>query len=145
MIMKMKKVTLLGLALGLMIFVSCSKNQKVVKRLAAGDWKITSISVDGVAQDPTAFVDITYTFDKCPVEKEECSGKFTAAAVGGALSISNRMDYRITDDGTKMTQIIQFEDGPDTSVYDIIENSKTKFVFAETDSSTIETTIELVE
>ena len=127
----MKKLSLFFIT-ALLIIGACSKDQKTVNRLE-GDWKITEVTVDGVAEPDSSYRDATYSFEKCKVKKTSCDGTFTED--GKALPFT----YKITDKGTKITMTflgIQ-------STGDIIENSKTKFKwkFVEDNEETI-TTIE---
>ena len=129
--MKKTKLVLLAVAV---IFAFCSKNQKVVKQLD-GTWKITSMKENGVEQPDSLYKDVTYKFEKCRVKKGPCDGSMSEA--GKTVPFT----YDITDKGTKITITISAFGVSETS--EIVEHSKTKFVWKTVDGSDeTETTIE---
>lgn len=124
------KKSILIIPFALLVISACNKNQKVVKQLD-GDWKLTGEKVNGTAV--TVSDNITYHFDKCKVKNEDCDGSmsFTDSTKG---SITLPMKYNVTEDGTKFTTIVNILGSDETTVSDIVEHSKSKFVFSYTDS-----------
>jgi hypothetical protein len=132
----MKKLVYILLAVTTAIVISCSKDQKVVKELE-GDWKVTAQKVDNVAQPDSTFKGTTYHFDKCKVKKGDCDGSVNEDGK------SFPFKYRITEKGTKFTLTLSFAGTTQTSTADILEHSKTKFVYKSTDNGEVtETTLE---
>jgi hypothetical protein len=129
-IQNMKKVSYLMLALMLAFFISCNKDQKVVKELD-GTWTVTSATTNG--QPDPSFNGAKYSFTKCKVKKEECDG--TIMASGFTIPFK----YKVTDKGTKITITTDFLGQKDTQNATITEHSKSKMVFTSTDNN--ETTV----
>jgi len=131
----MKTVKLLMLAVVISL-ASCNKDQKAVNQLE-GDWKITSLKVDGVAQPSSDYENTTYTFEKCKVKNGDCPGKITED--GKSFDFT----YNVSEKGEKMTIKFDILGTKVTTVADILESSKTKFVWKSIeDGETVESTIE---
>lgn len=144
----MKNLGLL-LIVGL-IAMGCSKDQKVVKQLSEGEWKVTAITVDGVAQPDSTFSDYVYTFEKCKLKKEgTCDGKYTYEDPDKGTQTQN-FNYAISDKGEKISITTEIDlfgvVESETITADIIENSSDKFIWSYTDEdgTTTETTIEKI-
>lgn len=139
----MKKLGLI-LVVGL-IAMGCSKDQQVVKRLAAGDWKITDVSVNGVSEDPSEYDSFVYTFEKCKVSKEDCEGEYKYNDPDKGEQTQS-FTYSISEKGTKITVKVNFFGIASSVTSDIIENSKDKFIWSTTDEDgdVTETTIEKI-
>ncbi|MEZ4722009.1 MAG: hypothetical protein R2813_09060 [Flavobacteriales bacterium] len=71
--MKILKFTL-AVALVALITASCSKDQKVVKQLSSGTWKVTAMTYNGESVPDSAYSKDRYTFEKCKVKKGDCDG-----------------------------------------------------------------------
>lgn len=130
----MKKLiySITALALALVVIVACSKDQKVVKQLD-GTWTITAMTYDGVASPADSYAGSTYTFEKCKVKNEACPGSYTYTdPTKGAQTFP--FTYTITEKGTKFTvTMTAFGITAPAVTSDIVESSKTKFVFSSTD------------
>lgn len=126
----------------LLIIVACSKDQKVVKQLADGKWKVTDLSYDGVSQPDSLYANDIYEFEKCKVKNEDCGGTWTTVdPLKG--EVVTPFTYSISDKGETITITIEVLGIPSTTAADIIESSDDKFVWSTTEDDTlIETTIE---
>lgn len=126
----------------LLIIVACSKDQKVVKQLADGKWKVTDLSYDGVSQPDSLYANDIYEFKKCKVKNEDCGGTWTTVdPLKG--EVVTPFTYSISDKGETITITIEVLGIPSTTAADIIESSDDKFVWSTTEDDTlIETTIE---
>jgi hypothetical protein len=122
----MKKVTYLMLALVVAFFVSCNKDQKVVKELD-GTWTVTSATTNGVP-DPS-YDGAKYTFTKCKVKKEDCDGTITVPSFG-----TFPFTYKVTDKGTKLVIMTNILGQTNTQNATITEHSKSKMVFTSTEN-----------
>lgn len=127
------------------LLTACSKDQKVVRRLADGEWEVTGYSIDGESQPDSTFSGNSYTFEKCKVSKEDCEGRYTYTDPDKG-STSSSFKYSISDKGEKITIKIDLYDTGITvsTTYDIVVNEKDKFVWSDTneDGEVKETTIE---
>ena len=142
----MKKLVLV-LLVGFLA-MGCSKDQKVVKNLAGGEWKITAQSVDGVSEPDSNFEGSSYMFEKCKVKKGDCPGTYTYIDEDKG-STTAAFTYSIFEDGTKITVNIEFAllgtIITSSSTGNIIENSSSKFIWSSTeDGEVTETTIEKI-
>jgi hypothetical protein len=128
----------------LLIIAACSKDQKVVKQLADGQWKVTDLSYDGVSEPDSVYANDIYEFEKCKVKNEDCGGTWTTIdPLKG--EVVTPFTYSISDKGETITINIDLFGIPSTSVADIIESSDDKFVWSTTEDGTvIETTIEKI-
>lgn len=126
----------------LLIIVACSKDQKVVKQLADGKWKVTDLSYDGVSQPDSLYANDIYEFEKCKVKNEDCGGTWTTVdPLKG--EVVTPFTYSISDKGETITITIEVLGISSTTAADIIESSDDKFVWSTTEDDTlIETTIE---
>ena len=130
----MKKTTNLLIVALVLIIAACSKDQKVVKQLE-GTWKVTSAKHNGVAEPDSVYSGTRYTFESCKVKKGDCAG--TVSEDGKSFPFT----YNISEKGTKMTVTMLGV----SSTSDILEHSKSKFVWKTTDGSDVdETTIEKI-
>ena len=140
----------LGLILVIGLFaMGCSKDQKVVKNLASGDWEITAMTVDGEAVPEEDLPDYVYTFEECKVKKEDCDGHYTYEDPDKGTQTQD-FTYSISEKGTKITITMEVDlfgiVSSETVEADIIENSDNKFIWSATDEDGVvtETTIEKV-
>lgn len=138
----MKKVFTLGssVLLSMMVLMSCSKDQKVVKQLD-GEWKVTQITEDGKSMDLSG-AEWTYNFETCKVKKGNCSGSYTLShQLLGSQTVP--FEYSISDKGEKFTMYTEYESGgttiSDTEEFTIEEHSKDKFVISDTDEDGVVT------
>ena len=128
----------------LLIIAACSKDQKVVRQLADGEWKVTDLSYDGISQPDSLFADDVYEFEKCKVKNKDCGGTWTTSDPLKA-EIASPVTYSISDKGETITINIDLFGIPSTTVADIVESSDDKFVWSTTEDGTlIETTIEKI-
>lgn len=138
----MKRIGLL-LVVGL-IAMGCSKDQKIVKKLADGKWKVTAMTIDGESQPDSTFENETYEFEKCKVSKEDCNGTYTYEDPDKGTQTSS-FTYSISEKGTKMTVNMEIFGFSTSTTSDIIEHTDSKFVWSNTtDGTTVETTIEKI-
>lgn len=136
----MKKYILLFSTVALIVY-ACSKDQKVVRQLD-GEWKVTDVKNDGVSADAASYQNTSYTFEKCRVHKDDCSGSLKIGDPSKG-EFSFPFTYSIDEKGTKITIHTTLNGVTSTSVGQINEHSKSKFVWTSIDStSTIQTTIE---
>lgn len=141
----------LGLILVIGLFaMGCSKDQKVVKNLASGDWEITAISVDGESIPDSLLPDFVYTFEECKVKKGDCDGSYTYEDPDKGQQTQN-FSYSISEKGTMITITTEIDIlgivSSETVTADIVENSDSKFIWSSTDDedgTVTETTIEKV-
>ena len=131
--MKKLALSISAIAIALVITVACSKDQKVVKQLE-GDWKVTAVTYNGAAAPAEEYANTTYSFEKCKVKKGDCAGtmSYNDPTKG---TVSFPFTYSISEKGTifKMTLTITGL-GSETTSSDIVESSKTKFVFSNKDA-----------
>jgi hypothetical protein len=122
--------------ISLILYISCSKDQKVVRQLA-GDWKVTNYTIDGAAQDKSAWDGQVYSFNKCKVKKEWCTGTVTVPdSTKGTITMEFK--YKIREKGKKFDLQVNFLGiVSDTQTSDIKEHSKSKFVYSYTDSGKV--------
>ncbi len=120
----MKKLVLF--VFGIILFASCSKDQKVVNQLE-GTWKETSRNVNGVAQTPS---NATYAFEKCKVSKSDCNG--TISEDGKSFPFT----YSISDKGKTVKININVLGFVDSSTGTIVEHTSSKFIYSYTDIGT---------
>lgn len=136
----MKKFILVFVAVS-MIVLSCSKDQKVVRTLE-GEWEVTGMTYDGDPADVEDYQNTTYTFEKCRVSKGPCDGKMTTIDPSKG-EVSYNFTYSIAEKGTEISITLDIFGFQTTTVSEIVESSKTKFVWVSTqDSVEVETTIE---
>ena len=128
----------------LLVIAACSKDQKVVKQLADGQWKVTDLSYDGVSQPDSVYANDIYEFEKCKVKNEDCGGTWTTFdPLKGEVVTS--FTYSISDKGETITINFNILGTTSTTVADIVESSDDKFVWSTTENGTlIETTIEKI-
>lgn len=127
-------------------FTSCtSEDQKVVKQLADGEWEVTRIVVNGVAQPDSAFAGAKYTFEECKVKNEACSGKYTYNDPTKGATTSN-FTYSVSDDGNTFSITQEVLSIGVTIDADIVEASDNRFTWSYTDDfgDETETTIEKI-
>jgi hypothetical protein len=132
----MRKFLLL-IALPVVAMVAgCNKDQTVVKHLD-GKWKTTSVTYDGVAAPSEDYAGVTYSFTTCKVAKGDCNGtmSYTDATKG---NIDFPFTYSISDKGTKIMIKVNFLGQTDITNGDIIEHSKTKFIYSVNEDETDE-------
>lgn len=129
----------------LLIAAACSKDQKVVKQLADGKWKVTDLSYDGMSEPDSVYANDVYEFEKCKVKKEDCGGTWTTIdPLKG--QVVTPFTYSISDKGETITINLEVLGIPSTTVADIVESSDDKFVWSTTNDSgeLVETTIEKI-
>jgi hypothetical protein len=131
----MKKIITI-LALAVILVSACSKDQKVVKQLD-GEWKTTAVKVNGVSVDMSAYGDVRYKFTKCKVSKGDCDGTLISQDPTKG-SIETSFTYNIENDGKTINIKYSFL-GFTTSIKgDIIEQTKTTFIYEYTNTETID-------
>lgn len=140
--MKILKFTL-AVALVALITASCSKDQKVVKQLSSGTWKVTAMTYNGESVPDSAYSKDRYTFEKCKVKKGDCDGEYTTYDPSKG-EVVTPFTYSISDGGEKIMISMTFFGVPVNSTGDILEHSKDKFVWSSKDEygDVTETTIE---
>ncbi|GEM_PF-407201 len=128
----------------LFVIAACSKDQKVVKQLADGKWKVTDLSYDGISQPDSTYADDVYEFETCKVKNEDCGGTWTTIdPLKG--EVVTPFTYSISDKGETITINLDILGVPSTTVADIVESSDDKFVWSTTEDGTlVETTIEKI-
>jgi hypothetical protein len=126
----MKKILSIGI-ITMLIIVACNKDQKVVKQLD-GTWKVSNVTVDGAPVDQEEYKNLTYEFEKCKLKDGDCNGtlKISDPSKG---TFSFPFTYKISDDGTKLHMTVTMMGSSSTEHGDIIESSKSKFVFSTKD------------
>lgn len=146
--MRYIKILSLIFATGL-IFSGCSKDQKYVKWLGEGSWKVTSVTLNGDEVDVGGtFTEHTQTYEECKVKDADCNGSesFVIELADGAGTVAGgkTFTYRVHDDGTilTLTTLTTTYDGVvydcDTDcvfVFDIVEITKDKHVLSHTDAN----------
>jgi len=124
---------LMSLLVIVAIAIACSKDQKVVRQLD-GEWEVTAISTNGVADDISSFENTTYVFEKCKVSKGDCDGSMkTIDPTKGEVTFP--FTYSISEKGTVITINLDVFGFTDTSTGDILEHSKSKFIWSVTDEN----------
>lgn len=133
----MKNVFLILFSAAL-LFASCNKDQKVVKELD-GTWEIESRTIDGVAVPASEINGVTYNFKACKVKDGDCDGSMTVPdSTKGSVTFDFK--YGISDKGTKFNLTVSvFGLVSETVSADIVEHSKSKFVYKYTDETTTST------
>lgn len=131
----MKKLLLLFAFAAFM--VSCSKDKQVVKELE-GEWKVASITYDGEAVDPENYAGDKYSFTKCNVKKDYCDGTQTTTDPDKG-EVTNSFDYKIFEKGTKIEIRFSLLGFSESTISDIKEHSKSKFVMSDTDEDGVVT------
>lgn len=128
----MKKIKLLSTIVAVVLIAfACSKDQKVVRQLD-GEWKMTALSRNGVAEDASSYENTTYTFKKCKVSKGDCEGSTTTNDPSKG-DVTFPFTYSISEKGTKITINLEVFGFVESETGDIIEHSKSKFVWSVTD------------
>ena len=126
--MKNLKWTMGILFIGTITIIGCSKNQKVVKSLE-GEWRATSFKEDGFEWIVDDSLVITYTWNSCKVENEDCSGSYSLSHpdIGTGTSA---FTYSISSDGTIISVDFASPDLVDMDKMTIDEQTETKFSFS---------------
>lgn len=141
----MKKIVgTLFITVLLVSLFGCNKNQKVVRQLN-GEWEVTDYKINGTSvMSADEEGSIKYKFEKCRVNNEDCEGVMT-------LNDPEKGDmpfpfkYNISEDGTVITIKLSFFGEEDVQKGDIIEHSRSKFVWSYTEDGEVqETTIEKI-
>lgn len=115
------------------IAFACSKDQKVVRQLD-GEWKVTEVKYNGVVDNSTDYSSWKYKFEKCKVSKGDCSGSWTTIdPTKGETTFD--FTYSISEKGTKITINLNILGLTESTTGDIIEHSKTKFIWSEKDAT----------
>jgi len=141
---QMKNFSLLILfVIGVSLASCTSEDQKVVKRLAEGEWEVTSVKVNGSAQPDSTFAGQKYTFEECRVANEDCGGTYTYNDPTKGPQTSS-FTYSIQDDGKTIILNQDFLGIPIQSRGTIVESTDSRFVWTVTDEfgDVTETTIE---
>jgi hypothetical protein len=125
----MKKLTLVLFSLAALLIYSCSKDQKAVNNLE-GDWKVTSVTIDGVADTADYSMD-KYTFEKCKLRKGDCPGTYTTIDPTKG-EVSSSFTYSFEDDGETLIMNIDFAGIPITTSGTVIDHTDSKFSWSET-------------
>ncbi len=130
----MKKIILSAFAFSFLL-IACSKDQKVVNSLE-GNWKVSKSMVNGVALADSLFSGTTYSFEKCKVKKEDCSG--TLSEDGKSVPFT----YKISEKGEKFTMKFTILTETVETVADIKESDGKVFTYSYTeDGDTFEQTL----
>lgn len=141
----MKKIVgTLFITVLLVSLFGCNKNQKVVRQLN-GEWEVTDYKINGTSvMSADEEGSIKYQFEKCRVKKEDCEGVVTYNdPEKGDMPLSFK--YNISEDGTVITIKINFFGQVDEQKADIVEHSRSKFIWASTEDGEVhETTIEKI-
>ena len=126
----MRNVTVNFFAVLTMVVVlaSCSKNQKVVKDLE-GNWRVVEMIRNDTTIDQSVYANDVYTFEKCKVEKEDCSGKIATEFLGAQLVIP--FTYSIREDGKTIKIIWSLNGTTQTSEGNITEQNDKRIVIEE--------------
>jgi hypothetical protein len=133
----MKNVLLMFFAVAV-LFSSCSKDQKVVKELD-GSWIISSRTTDGVAAPSSEINGVTYNFKACKVKDGDCDGSISAPDSSKG-TVTYDFKYSISEKGTKFNITISLLGIlSETISADIVEHSKSKFVYKFIDQTTTST------
>ena len=130
----------------LISLASCtSEDQKVVNTLSEGEWEVTRVTVNGVAQNDSTFADDKYVFEKCTVSSSNCDGTYTYNDPTKGLTESS-FTYSISDEGETITLNQEIFGLPITTTGNIVESSDSRFVWSVTDDfgDVTETTIEKI-
>jgi hypothetical protein len=130
----MKSVSNLIIPICLLIFLilSCSKEQKSASKIE-GEWKITSMSIDGESIFGEEYNDVTYHFFDCRVIKEECKGRL-AIKDNDKGKIEREFVYQILNEGKWLRLIFQFSKAYEYFDYEIQEQTKKKIILKSTES-----------
>ena len=110
----MKKFKLLNILLLFSLFaiVSCGDdeniNQDYIETLAAGDWTLTSTTINGVERDFGGILTShSQTHLSCDLEVGDCSGSNSYVLEldnnGGTITGGSSFTYKIHDEGTMIT------------------------------------------
>src|SRR4051794_15345276 len=94
--MKKNIYFLLSAFVAITIFISCNKDQKVVKQLD-GKWKVTSETIDGVEQPAKSYENEEYSFTACKEKKGDCDGSISDD------TFTFPFKYNISEKGEKIT------------------------------------------
>jgi hypothetical protein len=124
----MKKLTLVLFSLAVLLIYSCSKDQKAVNNLE-GDWKVTSVTIDGVADTADYSMD-KYTFEKCKLSKGDCPGTYTTVDPTKG-EVASSFTYSFEDDGETLIMNIDFLGTPITTTGKVIDHTDSKFSWSE--------------
>lgn len=129
----MKNNLLFTLLISTILVLSCSKDQKVVRQLE-GEWKVTNYTINGVAQDKSVWDGQVYSFNKCKVKKEWCTGSVSVPdSTKGTITMEFK--YKIREKGKKFDLQVNFLGiVSETQTSDIKEHTKSKFVYAYKDN-----------
>ena len=133
----------------LFIFAACSKDQKYVKWLGEGSWKVTSVTLNGEELElGGTFTEHTQTYEECKVKDGDCNGSesFVIELDDGAGTVTGgkTFTYRVHDKGTKLTLTtltttyagVTYNCETDCIfTFDIIEITKDKHVLSHTDEN----------
>lgn len=122
----------------LAIFSSCSKDQKVVKELD-GSWNISSRTYDGVAAPASETNGVVYKFNACKLKEGDCDGSISAPDSSKG-TVTYDFKYSISEKGTKFNITVSLLGIlSETVSADIVEHSKSKFVYKYLDQTTTST------
>jgi len=126
---------ILGMFLISALFYSCSKDQKVVKELD-GQWMISSRTYNGVSAPLSETNGVIYDFEACKVKNGDCNGSITAPDSTKG-TITYEFKYSVSDKGTKFNiKVSVLGIFSENLSADIVEHSKTKFVYKYIETST---------
>lgn len=125
----MKKLTLVVLFLATVFVYSCSKDQKAINNLE-GDWKVASVTIDGVADTADYSMD-KYTFEKCKLRKGDCPGTYTTIDPTKG-EVASSFTYRFEGDGETLIMNVDFLGVTVSTTGSVIEQTDSKFSWSET-------------
>jgi len=130
----MKKLLFVSIILSTITF-SCNKDQKVVKELD-GNWTVESRTYNGVAANKSEYQGLKYTFEACKLKDGDCDGSLSAPdSTKGTITFDFK--YSISEKGTKFNLSLSLLGLPSETIQaDILEHSKSKFVYSYLDQTT---------
>lgn len=118
------------------MLAGCDKDKKVSKRLSGEEWKVTELTLDGIAQTDLPVL----KFEECDIYNELCIGEWTNEAGGRSFFIwqfrNKATSFEISNQSTLATAggveaneeaIIQCSDY--SGIYEVKESRKTRMKF----------------